>query len=308
MYYCGWDGGGTKTTVCILDQNGEHIAEASFGPLNANGAAIGHVEQTVNDALAFMARQPGGLSACGGLVIGMAGISNRSFREHMEQMVRSHHYMGHLHITGDQVIALNGAISGPGAILIAGTGSICYGRDADGEPFRVGGYGYLIDDLGSGYAIGRSILNAVVCASDHRAEPTALTKLLYDSLGIASIGSLISWLYAGTTGKKESAGRAPLLLEGLALEDAASERIAEESADALAQLVLTGFHSHGISTGELALNGSIFSYFPTIRERVTKIIEENLPDVRIIEPRKSPAEGAARFAYHAFSPAPAAEG
>ena len=42
------------------------------------------------------------------------------------------------------------AVNGPGAVLIAGTGAVCFGRDAQGNSFRVGGYGYLIDDGGSG--------------------------------------------------------------------------------------------------------------------------------------------------------------
>ena len=74
MYYCGWDGGGTKTEVCLLDANGQVLETRSFGPLNPNGTARETVEATVQDCLALMAEY--GLSHCAGLVIGIAGVSN----------------------------------------------------------------------------------------------------------------------------------------------------------------------------------------------------------------------------------------
>ena len=152
MYYCGWDGGGTKTEVCFLNQEGNTVSQ-SFGPLNVNGASRETVEKTVRDAALYMGSQPGGLDAFGMLVIGMAGVSNRDAAEMVTQAVRKAGYGGPLRLKGDQEIALAGAIQGHGAVLIAGTGAICYGRDPAGNSFRVGGYGYLIDDGGSGYAI-----------------------------------------------------------------------------------------------------------------------------------------------------------
>ena len=61
MYYCGWDGGGTKTEVCIQHENGE-TASQSFGPLNVNGSSKETVEKTVREAVNCMHCQPGGLA------------------------------------------------------------------------------------------------------------------------------------------------------------------------------------------------------------------------------------------------------
>ena len=47
---------------------------------------------------------------------------------------------------------------GVGVALIAGTGSVAFGRAADGRTIRCGGWGYLLGDEGSGYAIGRAAL------------------------------------------------------------------------------------------------------------------------------------------------------
>ena len=172
MLYCGWDGGGTKTEVCLLDETGR-IASAVFGPLNPNGAARDRVPETVKACVNYMKEQAGSLSEIAGLVVGMAGISNLSARSLLENALADVGWTGPLRLLGDQEIALAGAVEGPGMLLIAGTGSVCCGRDAAGNLFRVGGYGYLIDDCGSGWAIGRDILSAVVRAEDGRAAKLA---------------------------------------------------------------------------------------------------------------------------------------
>ena len=78
MYYCGWDGGGSKTQVCILDQQGTTIAEATFGSLNPNGATIEIVNETIKNCIAFMKSAMTDINRCIGLVIGLAGISNKN--------------------------------------------------------------------------------------------------------------------------------------------------------------------------------------------------------------------------------------
>ena len=187
MYYCGWDGGGSTTKALALDALGNKIGDAVFGPLNPNGASLDTVEKTVQNAVRWMAGLPGGIAGCRGLVAGMAGVSNRQAAQTVEEAVRSSGYTGPFRLLGDQEIALAGAIQGHGAILIAGTGAVCFGRDAEGTTFRTGGYGYLIDDGGSGYALGRDMLAAVVRAFDGRGPATCLTALVYQALADAGI-------------------------------------------------------------------------------------------------------------------------
>ena len=182
MYYCGWDGGGTKTSVCITDPCGEVLAEGAFGPVNPNGTETEVVQSTVRDCISFMASQPGGLDAYGGLVVGFAGVSNHKAVAIIENAIRGGGFHGNLLLIGDHEIALAGALEGPGAILIAGTGSICFCRNTEGKTYRSGGYGYLIDDEGSGYALGRDILSAVVRAADGRGPATILTQVVYQQL------------------------------------------------------------------------------------------------------------------------------
>lgn len=295
-YVCGWDGGGTKTQVLCLTPEGRALAEGTFGPLNLNGAEEEKITATIRESVAFMAGQPGGLAGCGALVIGTAGVSNRAAVELVTRAVRQCGYAGPLRLLGDQEIALAGAIDGPGAVLVAGTGAICCGRDGAGHRVRVGGYGYLIDDGGSGYALGRDILTAVVRAADGRGPATALTEAVLAALNARGVGEIVTWLYAPATGKKEVAALAPLLLPALEQEDAAALAIARAAAEELALLACTAWKNLGLDRGELALTGSILQRYPRIRQEVAQRCLARHPHMKIIDPRGSAAFGAARLA------------
>ncbi len=300
MYYAGWDGGGTKTAVCLINEEGTVCREAAFGPLNLNGASADTVRVTIQDALAFMQDTAGNLNACPALCVGMAGVSNRTASGFVTEALRSSGYTGTLLLRGDQEIALHGAIDGPGAILIAGTGSVLYGRDQEGRAFRTGGWGYLIDDAGSGYAIGRDILAACVRAYDGRLEKTCLLSMVLQQLSLSDIPGLITWLYAPGTGKAQIAALAPLLLTALATQDPVACRIADKAADDLCDMVTAGFASAGLAQGELALMGSIPAHYPQIRNRLHSRLASCLPALSLIHARRSPACGAAMLALEAM--------
>ena len=299
-YYCGWDGGGSKTNVCITDECGVVLSEKTFGPINLNGTSEDTVRESVRSCVDFMKSFTGSLTDCKGLVIGMAGVSNHATADFVQNTVRVYGYNGKLQLLGDHETALHGAINGHGAILIAGTGSVCFGRDKNGENFRCGGYGHLIDDEGSGYAIGRDILIAVTHAYDGRGPETCLSEYVYENLDIRNHNSMISWLYSPETDKKQIAALAPLLLPALAQNDTAALQIAEKAAKHLASLVISGMKKADIKTGEVALMGSILTHYDSIRNKVSELIKNELPQINIINPRNRPEKGAADLARELF--------
>jgi len=295
-YYCGWDGGGSKTEVLCCDETGREIGRASFGPLNINGATRERVAQTIADAIAYMASMPDGTEGCRKLVIGTAGVSNIEVYSFLKDCVRTEGYAGELSIVGDQDIALAGAIDGPGAVLIAGTGAICCGWDTWGNRTRVGGRGHLIDDGGSGYAIGRDILTAVVRAEDGRGPKTCLTDAVNEKLGVSDAAGIVTWIYSSATGKKEVAALAPLLLDALERKDDAAEQIALHAAQELAALAIAAWKNLSLEEGELALTGSVLTHYTRIAEQVRALCGAAVPGMRVISPRGSASEGAVKLA------------
>lgn len=297
-YFCGWDGGGTKTEVLCVNADGQPIGNEKFGPMNINGAGKDRVRQSVRDCMAFMASLPGGLEACAALVIGTAGVSNQEVSRFLTDEIRACGYAGPLMLKGDQEIALAGAVDGAGAVLVAGTGSVCCGQDAQGHTARSGGCGHLIDDEGGGYAIGRDILAAAVRDMDNRIPPTALTTLLKDAMGFETSRDIVTWLYAPTTGKKEVASLAPLMLKALDMGDAAARNIAAKAAKELSELAIAVWKTLALTEGELAFIGSILLRCPFIHAEVSHLCEEACPGLRVIEAHGTPAQGAAKLALN----------
>ncbi len=295
-YFCGWDGGGTKTEVLCMTADGQVIGNASFGPLNINGAGEEKVRQSIHDCMNFMASLPGGLDACAALAIGTAGVSNQKVSGFLTDEIRGHGYNGALSLQGDQDIALAGAVDGAGAVLVAGTGSVCRGQDAQGNPARSGGCGHLIDDEGSGYAIGRDILSAAVRAMDNRIPPTVLTGLLKDMMGFENARDIITWLYAPATGKKEVASLSPLMTKGIELGDEAATAIALKAARELAELVKGVWRTLDLHEGELAYVGSILNKCELINREVTRLCEESCEGLKVIKAHGTPAQGAVKLA------------
>lgn len=301
MYYCGWDGGGSKTKVCIIDQQGSIIAEAAFGALNPNGTTIEIINATIENCITFMKSVMTDLNNCKALVIGLAGISNKNTATMVENIIRNCGYAGKLKLVGDHEIALAGAIENQGAVLIAGTGSICLCCNEKGEVFRCGGYGHIIDDEGSGYAIGRDIVKAITYSFDDRGSQTILTELVFNYLNITDINSIITWLYSENTTKKEIASLTPLLIEALNKDDAVAINIAQKAAKELALLVISVFKKADITNGEIALMGSIFKHYDYIKAETIKILNKELPDGVIIEPKLTASQGAAKLAKEIFN-------
>ena len=187
-YYVGIDGGGTKTAVELRTRGSAAHSRAVFGPLNCNSDRTA-AAKTLTDTLAWLAAQPEGLAGCDGLCIGSAGISNPDAYNFIQDIIRAGGYTGPLQIVGDQVTALAGALGQPvGTVLIAGTGSICYARTADGREARSGGWGSLMDDEGGGFALGRDALAAADAqmlagfTAQERETLTALHLRMLDNL------------------------------------------------------------------------------------------------------------------------------
>lgn len=296
-FAAGVDGGGTKTALCCVGGEDQTLGRAVFGALNVNGAPKAQVRDTLGEILRWIRDHEAKWGPCRALVVGTAGASNPEAVSLMEETLREGGYTGTLRVTGDQQIALRGAVGRVGAVLIAGTGTICCGQNAQGESHRSGGYGYLIDDEGSGYAIGRDILSAVVRAQDGRGVPTVLTEIVFRHLGISGIPELIRVTYQNATEKRHMAALAPLLLQGLEQGDTASVAIAERAAYELSLLLATVLRRLQLEDGPFAFVGGVLSHYPSIAGGVLTHIQRCFPRARHIQPQGDAAMGAAQLAW-----------
>lgn len=301
-YIVGIDGGGTKTNLEVryfenLNSPYEILEKEKMnfktGPLNVKNLSSGSLKMAVVEMINFLKGLEAGLEACEIIAIGTAGASNSEMVNSIKKEFSQNGYNGELVIVGDDITALKGGLSGrAGAVLIAGTGSICTGIDSKGESLRSGGWGYLIDDTGSGYAIGRDILSQVVRENDGRSVKSILTKLVYEKLKISSIPELIAYVYSENTGKNDIAALAPLLADGIANSDKASVDICNKTVLDLCNLAEAVVHNLDTAEPELMLSGSILTKLLPVRERFLEIFISRNKNVKIREPEHSAETGA----------------
>ena len=291
--------GGDDVRKGDLQHGSDHRSDHS-GTNEHSGEAARHEDDADDDS---RSRRPlSELSAredeiCSVICIGAAGISNPLVSGRLTSGLRDAGFGGKLVLVGDHETALCGAHEGlTGMILIAGTGSIAYGRNSSAHIHRAGGFGHLIDDEGSGYSIGRDLLSAVVKADDGRLSPTLITKLVYEQLKLSSVGEIVGFVYYKSRGKKDIAAIAPLLSDACDAGDAAALAIAEKQAAALAETASAVVEKLGMEGGELALLGSVLQRNRQIRSMFETAMIEKFPMLRCIDPKNDAAYGAVLLA------------
>ena len=287
-FAAGVDGGGTRTTVECRTMEGAALCREVFGPFNLNSVGEERFTALLEEIAGFLEKTGEYAALC----IGAAGVSNPRVRELTAQVMDG---VCPWRLAGDHEIALHGAHSGgPGLALIAGTGSICCGKNERGEAVRAGGWGHLIDDGGSGYALGRDLLSAVVRQWDGRGEETVLTRLLLARLEIETPQELVAYVYGGD--KSRVASLAPLAGQAAAQGDRTALDIYARNGAELGELVLAAAKRLGMETGEVALLGGLLTGDGRLREALTAWLAERAPGLRCIEPRQDAAAGAAMLA------------
>ena len=194
FHVLGIDAGGTKTVCLLADDQGRVVAEARRG--GANLQAVGELEvekvlhEVMEEALGDATITPAAIC------LGIAGVDRPNDSTVVRGIMKRIGYKARIVIVNDALVALEaGAPGQPGVVVISGTGSIAYGRDAKGQAARSGGWGYVLGDEGSGYWIGRAALRAVLREADRRGPATILSSLLLKHFGVSQAQGLIHQVY-----------------------------------------------------------------------------------------------------------------
>ena len=192
-YYLGVDGGGSKTLAVIVDEHGEELGRGLAGSANYNAvgleAAVRHIATAVEQAT----RTAGCQLPVRKAWFGLAGIDRPA--DHQTLLPHLRELAEVVQLTNDAELLLAGLENALGVVLISGTGSIALGRDAAGQRARSGGWGHILGDEGSGYAIAQQALQAVVRASDGRGPQTALRERILHAWTLQSTDDLIGEVY-----------------------------------------------------------------------------------------------------------------
>jgi len=296
-FVVGIDGGGTKTAVAIAYENGELLKQFHVGAINYNGGDAETIAASFQQMFDMIKASCGSLDQLHQVVIGAAGISNPQVSIRLEQNVRAQGYDGPVYITGDQETALYGAQDAmEGIILIAGTGSICFGVNRHGEMHRTGGFGHLIDDEGSGYSIGRQLLAMLVQAEDGRLASSIIPAMVYEQLELRTVQEIIGFVYGKQTTKKDIAALAPIMTKACELGDTYALKLAKSTAESLHELLIPVIEKLKLHNSKVAISGSVLQKSPFVYSALERKLAETYPHVKLILPIKDAAYGAVLMA------------
>lgn len=299
-YLIGMDGGGTKTKCVLTDINLKPVYDTIGGPSNFLVIGVEIVSETIlNLVNECVSSQKISVEDIEAVVLGTTGGGRRNDAELLEKKIfedakQKSISINKFRVESDARIALEGSFCGKaGSILIAGTGSIMFGKDNAGEIHRVGGFGRFIGDEGSGYRIGRIGLNAVARYFDGRSKSTKIADLLEQEFSISSSEELITEVYRNNF---NIAAVAPLVFDAAESGDVTAQRILEDEADELLLHVSSMKTKLKVELLKVSLIGSLLTtpnYFSYLfNEKVIR----RFNDVQIKEAEYSPEFGAALMA------------
>ena len=299
-YLIGIDGGGTKTDCAIADLSGKIIYQTVGKP--SNFLIIG-VEETVANLFAVIEEclfeLKGDFSDVKQVVIGVAGAGRKDDAELLEKSFLDYardegiHFKG-VKVVSDAQVALEGAFPATaGCILIAGTGSILFGKDDSGNIHRVGGFGRLIGDEGSGYCIGRKALNTVSKEIDGRGEKTVITEMVNDKIDFGISDKLVNKVYKE---KLDIPSIAKIVIEAAGKGDNAANKILSSEADELVLHLKSILNKIPVKKLNVSFSGSLIDNKNFYSDLLKKKIKDSLPQIKVVKPALTPVAGAIQIA------------
>lgn len=297
----GVDGGGTRTRAVALDLQGREVGRGEGAASLVDAAHPERAATAVEQVSAAVAEAAGRRLPAAALWAGLAGAGREAARADVEKALHRSGVSGVIHVDTDVRAAFHDAFAdGSGLLLIAGTGSIAWGRSEDGREGRVGGWGHVIGDEGSGYAVGREALRRVARTVDGRVAATALVEPVLTHLGLSDPSGIGAWM--GSASKSDVAALAPLVAAASGAGDqVASDILADAVGDLEAHLrAIVETLGPWSEAPTVALTGGLLQPGGMLRSPLTDVIARL--GLRVLERALDPAAGAARLALALATP------
>jgi glucosamine kinase len=295
----GVDGGATKTRAVILNGRQHVLGEGTAGPSNPLRVGVRDATVAVREAVeracaAARVRRVDIVAA----EVGLAGVRREDLRAAMRAALAELGIKS-LQVVTDADIALYGATEGkPGLVIIAGTGSVCCGRNARGAHVCAGGWGPLAGDEGSGSWIARRGLQAVAHATDGRGDQTPLVAAACDYFNVASPDDLSTALYAPNMTNDRIAGFGKSVIEAAKGGDRVAASIVADAGRELGRAAAAVIRRlrMGRERFQVGYVGGVFAAGDLMLDSLQEEVARAAPKAYLAPPLLAPAEAAARMA------------
>jgi glucosamine kinase len=295
----GVDAGGSRTRVTVADATGAPLAS-----LEREGAAVrpGELERSaaiiagaVREAMSTIDPTLGTPRA---LCAGVAGTGREAERRDLAEALLAESLADEVLVLTDAEVALADAFGdAAGIVLIAGTGSIAYGRGPSGVFERVGGWGPVIGDEGGGLWIAKRALSVVSAATDGREPATSLVGAILTAAEVDDAESLVPW--AGTATTAQLASLAAVVVSTAESGDLRANALlglaAEELVIHVRTLARTLFVDERAGVA-VALGGGLLDPGSALRKRVEQRLKSAVPGCKVLPAAVDAVRGAVRRA------------
>ncbi|MCC7195616.1 MAG: hypothetical protein IT356_08690 [Gemmatimonadaceae bacterium] len=295
----GVDGGGSKTSVVVTDLEGKELASVVGSPSAVRPGQAAMSAETI----ALLVTEA--LDACGqtgvrpaAICVGVAGVGRDAEFASFFDAMQDRDVAEELVVLPDAVVALEDAFGdGAGILLIAGTGSVCFGRGPTGKLARCGGWGFFCGDEGSGAWIGRRTLSVVTASADGREPATALGGALLSALSLAKVEELVAWGAGATV--QQLAQVAPIVVSVAATGDLRANSIMAMAAEELVLHVRTlarDLFADERAAVPVAFAGGLLQPGSFLRKLVEHRLKTAVPGAAVRHEAVVPVRGALRVA------------
>lgn len=300
--YLGVDGGGTKTHIALMNDAGEVLCEGYAGPSNplrvGVETAAANIVKAVNDATDCGGVARGDIAAA---VFGLAGVRRADLRHRVRDSFLKQLRVDFVEVITDAEIALHAVTQGKqGIVVIAGTGSICYGRNEKGKTAISGGWGPLAGDEGGAAGIARDALHAVAKASDGRAHATALSERAAEYFRASGPENLIVAIYSPQIDNLRIAGFARCVVEAAIKGDKIASEIIRNAGLELGTAACAVITKLGMRNAKVPIGcvGSIFKAGEILTGPMIETVRKSTPRAYLTVPGMPPAHAAALLALN----------
>ncbi len=305
MILVGVDAGGTSTRAVAVSEEGRRIGAARGGPAALYERTLAEAAQTIAAVVSEATHR----EAAEAVVAGVSGAADQKLAAALQRALHAHRMGNLIQVVPDAAIALEGALPGQaGIVVIAGTGSVAWGRNESGTAARAGGWGYLLD-RGSGIDIGRRVLQTLLRSSEEGRSEGLLWSLVAQVLSVAHPEGLAQ--AARTLRAPDLAALAAPALTAAADGDGVAAQIVNAAADQLAQAARVVWDRLGFQARHrVAGVGGLFTH-QVMRDAFRAAMAGRCPDAEVRQPEMPPVGGALWTAFaltgRRFPPTLAAE-
>ncbi len=299
VYVLGIDGGGSKTICVLMNDKRQILGRGKAGSSNYQSVGIEAAKVSIESVISKAIIEKNNLKI-DAICLGLAGIGRSKDIEVVKNIIKDIPIISNIKpqniiISHDALIALVGGIGNDvGIVVAAGTGSIVYGRNYQGETKRVGGWGYILGDEGGAYQIAVAGMQAALKAYDGRLAYTSLVEDFKSHFGLKNIEELIEVIYRKGYGVKEIAALAPIVDNAAFEGDEVANNIIDDAVEELVKATVTVINGIFVEGEflEVVTTGSVWKSKCKMCDRFVSCINNQFPEVKVVFPRFEAVFGA----------------